>query len=415
MMRISTSMMYQQSLSTMLNQQSELAKTQSEVNTGLRISVPSDDPAGSAQVVALSHILAGNDQYTANMTSANTRLSTESDALNSVTDLLNRANDLALGAINGALSSQDRQNMATELTQIRSQLVQLANSTDGNGQALFAGTSTTKTPFTLNADGSVSYNGNNGQQQTAIGPDLQLPNGDPGSKVFMDLAAGNGSFVAAAGSGNSGTLVVGDNSVTDNAAWASATAGGPVDYTITFTDDQGDWVATTTDADGNQVPLVDDQGNQISGTYQDGGSISINGASLSLSGTPAAGDTVSVQSGTQQDVFSTLTNMIDALQDGSISQADLNNVMNRQLESLNTAQDSVTNTQVEIGGRLDTLTDQQAVYANLGVTYQTALSNVQQVDPATAISNLSLQSTALQASQQVFAKVSSLSLFNYIQ
>jgi flagellar hook-associated protein 3 FlgL len=36
------------------------------------------------------------------------------------------------------------------------------------------------------------------------------------------------------------------------------------------------------------------------------------------------------------------------------------------------------------------------------------------VDMATAISNLSLQSTALQASQQVFAKVQGLTLFNYI-
>jgi flagellar hook-associated protein 3 FlgL len=40
---------------------------------------------------------------------------------------------------------------------------------------------------------------------------------------------------------------------------------------------------------------------------------------------------------------------------------------------------------------------------------------VQNVDITTAISNLSLQSTALQASQQVFAKVQGTSLFNYLQ
>ena len=72
-------------------------------------------------------------------------------------------------------------------------------------------------------------------------------------------------------------------------------------------------------------------------------------------------------------------------------------------------------TQVAIGGRLDTLQQQQGTYQDLNVTYQSALSDVQNVDAYTAISNLSLQSTALQASQQVFAQVKSMSLFNYLK
>jgi flagellar hook-associated protein 3 FlgL len=88
--------------------------------------------------------------------------------------------------------------------------------------------------------------------------------------------------------------------------------------------------------------------------------------------------------------------------------------MNRQLESLNQAMGSVNSTQVAVGSRIDTLQQQQTSDAGLSVTYQSALSDVQNVDMATAISNLSLQSTALQASQQVFAKVQGLSLFNYI-
>jgi flagellar hook-associated protein 3 FlgL len=413
MMRISTSWTYQQSLNTMLNQQAALAATQNQVSSGKRISVASDDPTGAAQAVTLSHILASNTQYSSNIDSATTRLSTETNALSSVTSLLNSANDLGLQAINGALSASDRSGIATQLTQIRDALVQQANTTDGNGTSLFAGTSTTSSPFTLNADGTVTYHGNDTQSFTSVGDNAaQIANSDAGSAIFMNIPAGNGSFVSSAGASNTGTLVVGGNAVSDANAWSAATAAGPINDTITF---GANGAYTVTDASGN--PVNDASGNPITGTYNNGDSISINGASITLTGTPAAGDTVSLQSGgaqNTQDVFSTLNNMINALQSGSNTTA-LNNTLNRQLESINQALNTVGSTQVAVGGRLNTLQAQQTSYANLNVTYQSALSDVQNVDMATAISNLSLQSTALQASQQVFAKVQSLSLFNYIQ
>ena len=143
-MRLSTSWMYQQSVTTMLSQQSSLAATQNQVTTGVRINVASDDPAGAGQVVSLSHVISANTQYSANIDSANTRLNTEASTLSSVNSVLDSARTLGLQAINGTLSDSDRKSIASQLSQIRDQLVQLANSTDSNGNALFAGTSTTR-------------------------------------------------------------------------------------------------------------------------------------------------------------------------------------------------------------------------------------------------------------------------------
>jgi flagellar hook-associated protein 3 FlgL len=413
MMRISTSWQYQQSLSTMLNQQAEVSQTQNEISTGNAINVASDNPVGAAQIVGLNHILAENTQYTTNINSANTRLSTETSTLSTVSNLFNSVNDIALGAINSAMSSSDLSNMATQLTQYRDQLVQLANTTDANGQALFAGTSTTTTPFVLNSStGAVTYTGNSQQTYASVGQGLQIASSDPGTGLFMTLPAGNGSFVSSAGASNTGTLVVGANSVTNTTAFQAATAAGPLNDTITF---GANGTYAVTDAAGN--PVTDSSGNPITGTYTDGGSISFDGMSITMSGTPAAGDTVNVQSDTAsntQDVFTTLNNMITALQSGGTT-AQITNTLNRQLESLNQAMNSVSTTQVAVGSRMDTLQQQQTNYSSLGLTYQTALSDVQNVDMATAISNLSLQSTALQASQQVFAKVQGTSLFNYLQ
>jgi flagellar hook-associated protein 3 FlgL len=408
-MRLSTSWMYQQSVNSMLNQQSALANTQNQVSTGNRINVASDDPAGAGQIVSLNHIIAANSQYSTNIDSATTSLNTEASTLSSANSVLDSARTLALQAINGTLSSADRNSIASQLSQMRDQLLQLANSTDSNGNALFAGTSSTTTPFQVGVNGAVSYQGNSAQQMSAVGSGLQIATGDSGAGLFMNIPAGNGSFEASAGTANTGTLVVGSNSVTDLAAWNSSAAGSGGGYNITF-GAGGTWTA----ADANGNPVLDSSGNPVTGTYQDGGAISFNGMSISMSGTPASGDTVSVQTGGKQDIFTTLNNMITALQSGS-SDTQLTNVMSRQVESIDQTQSAMSATQVAIGGRLDTVQQQQGTYQDLNVTYQSALSDVQNVDAYTAISNLSLQSTALQAAQQMFAQVKSMSLFNYLK
>jgi len=407
-MRLSTSWMYQQSVSTMLNQQSALAITQNQVSTGKRINVASDDPAGAGQVLSLNHILAANDQYSGNIDSATNRLSNEQTVLSSVGNLLDSVRSMAIQGINGSLSGSDRAGMATQLGQLRDQLVQLANAGDSNGNALFAGTSTTTTPFVKGASGAVGYAGNDAIQKASIGPGLKVPTSDAGSGLFMNLPAGNGTFTASAGAANTGTLVVGANSVTDPAVWNAGVAanGG---YTITF-GAGGNWTASS--AGGN--PVLDSGGNPVGGTYQDGGSISFNGMTVAMNGTPASGDTVQIQSGDKQDVFAMLDNMIAALQGGG-SDTQLVNDLSRQIESLDQAKAGVTNTVVSIGGRLNTLSQQQAVYQDLKVTYQQTLSSVQNVDIYTAISNLSVQSAALQASQQAFARIKATTLFDYIK
>jgi flagellar hook-associated protein 3 FlgL len=412
MMRISTSQQFQQSLNIMLSQQSALASTQNQISSGSSINVASDNPAGAAQVLALNHLLALNDQTSADIDSATTRLQTETSVLSAISDALGPAIGATTAVINGVLSPADQASMATQLIGIRSNLLQLVNSTDASGSALFAGTSTTLTPFVLNPDGSVTYSGNNGQQMVSVGGGLQLPNSDPGSAVFMQVPAGNGSFLASAGAGNTGTLVVTNSSVVDAGAFATATAAGPINYTITF-GANGTWSATNA-SDG--TPVIDaSTGQPATGTLTDGGSISFNGITLAATGTPAAGDSVSVQSGTTENMFTTLTNMINALQSGTGDSATLSNVMNRAKDAFNQQLNSVLNTQTELGGRLDILQQQGTTQAGLTVTFKAALSNVQGVDLASAISNLTLQSTALQASQQVFAKVQGLSLFNFIQ
>ncbi|WP_250625278.1 flagellar hook-associated protein FlgL [Pinirhizobacter soli] len=406
--RISTQWSYEQSLTTMMAQQAAVNASQNEVTSGKRINVASDDPTGAGKAISLSHMMAGQQQYSDSIDSANTRMSTETTTLDSVTNLLDSARTLALQSINGSLAPADRQSIATNLSQIRDQLMQLGNTADSNGDALFGGTSGTSTPFIQNADGSVSYTGTDSQLYASIGSGLQIATGDTGSSIFMNNANGNGTFSATAASGNTGSLVVGGSSVTDATAYANGMASNG-SYTINF-DGAGNWTAT--DAGGN--PVLDTSGNPVGGTYKDGDNISFNGMTIAMTGTPAAGDSVTVGKSQNQDIFGTLNNMINALNSGA-SGASLNNVMNRQIESLDSTQSAVTNTQVLVGARMNTLDQQSSAYADLKVSYTNALTAVTDADPATAISQLSMQSAALSASQQVFVKAQQLTLFNYIK
>ena len=59
----------------------------------------------------------------------------------------------------------------------------------------------------------------------------------------------------------------------------------------------------------------------------------------------------------------------------------------------------------------------QSVFASnldLEISNKTARANIEDVDYAEAVSELSKQETALQAAQATFAKVTGLSLFDYI-
>ena len=56
-MRIGTLQMFRQGVTSILEQQTSLLRTQQQLSTGRRIVNPSDDPIGSAQLMGLSESL----------------------------------------------------------------------------------------------------------------------------------------------------------------------------------------------------------------------------------------------------------------------------------------------------------------------------------------------------------------------
>lgn len=146
-MRISTQMMYQQNMRGITDSQSKWMDYGEQMSTGKRVNRPSDDPIAASQAVVLSQAQAQNSQYTLARSFATQKVSLEENILGQVTAALQSAQEKIVYAGNGTLSDSDRNSLATDLQGIRDQLMNLANSTDGNGRYIFAGYKTDAAAF----------------------------------------------------------------------------------------------------------------------------------------------------------------------------------------------------------------------------------------------------------------------------
>jgi flagellar hook-associated protein 3 FlgL len=117
------------------------------------------------------------------------------------------------------------------------------------------------------------------------------------------------------------------------------------------------------------------------------------------------------------DLFETLNNVIAALETpvgSSAAAAALNTGLATANGELDVSLDNVLAVRASVGSRLKQLDALDNAGEVLDEQYQQMLGALQDVDYAQAISELSKQQITLQAAQQSFLRLTSLSLFNYL-
>ncbi|AYN26686.1 MULTISPECIES: flagellar hook-associated protein FlgL [Buttiauxella] len=187
-MRISTAMMYQQNMRGVTNAQSEWLRYGEQMSTGKRVTKPSDDPIAASQAVVLSQAQAQNSQYALARTFATQKVSLEENVLGQVTTAIQSAQEKIVNAGNGTLSDDDRASLATDLEGVRNQILNLANSTDGNGRFIFAGYKTDSAPFSGGAN-SIVYTGGGTAVTQSVDAARSMTIGHTGTQVFNSLTS----------------------------------------------------------------------------------------------------------------------------------------------------------------------------------------------------------------------------------
>jgi flagellar hook-associated protein 3 FlgL len=181
-------MIYQQNMDAVLDGQNRFQATGLQLSTGSKVNKPSDDPLAASQAVLVRQATAQNSQYSVARTFANQNMSQEESILSSVTSTIQDAQTLIVQAGNGTLSDDDRSSLATKLESLKSQLVNLANSTDGNGRYIFAGYKSDTAPYTQDpTTGAVTYSGGDTAITQQVDASRTMTINHTGNQIFDSL------------------------------------------------------------------------------------------------------------------------------------------------------------------------------------------------------------------------------------
>ncbi|MDE2436029.1 MAG: flagellar biosynthesis protein FlgL [Sphingomonadales bacterium] len=180
---VSTSAFYDRSSLSLSSLRAQAEKLQAEIGSGQRLGAGSDDPVAAARLrgLARGEAFAAIDTTAANRATSDLQLT--DSALTSFSDTVIRAQELATQAANGVLSTGQRAGIATELGQIQSELIRLANTRDSTGHALFGGEATGQA-YALDASGNAAYVGTTTAGQIALGDGQSVTRGITGPEAF---------------------------------------------------------------------------------------------------------------------------------------------------------------------------------------------------------------------------------------
>jgi len=413
MVRVATSTLYQQGLASMNNQQASLLHVQQQLGTGRRILTPSDDPVAATRALGVAQAQSVNGQYTTTRTQANASLGMEENTLQSVTTTIQNIQSLLVNAGNGTMSDTDRASLATALQGQYDQLMGMANADDGNGNYLFAGLQSSTVPFAKNSAGAAVYQGDNSHQLLQVDVARQMESGNNGAEVFMSVTS-NAGYVLQGNAANTGTATYGPISVSDP---SNPLYGTPLKLTFQANAVTGNMEyqvsnATTGAAIGGAV------------AYNDGAPISVGGVTFTVKGTPANGDSFTAVPAQQAgaDMFANLQNVINALKqpiDNGTNQAaasaNLQNVLATGIRQFSNSLDNVLTVRSSVGSRMQELDALDTIGQNRDLNNSETLSNLQDLNYASAITEYSQRKTALQGAQQSFMQIQNMNLFQYLR
>ncbi|CAG8863189.1 Flagellar hook-associated protein 3 [Pseudomonas fluorescens] len=196
-MRISNAQTSAMMHSNMNRNAEAIARLQSQIGSGQRLQLPSDDPVAAARLLRIQREEASIKQYNDNIGKVSDNLRIQETHLQSSSDAMGSIRDLLLWAGNGSNSGEDLSAIASQLSSLEDSLVSFFNAKDESGNYLFSGTRNDSPAVTLDpATGKYVMTGNDEHRQAVVGNGVLI--GDnvtareilgPGADLLNDLHA----------------------------------------------------------------------------------------------------------------------------------------------------------------------------------------------------------------------------------
>lgn len=161
-----------------------------ELSSGLRVTTLSDDAVAAGANVLLASSIARVDSFVQNASTQESRLQVTDTTLGEVVTQLTSAATLAVAAGNGTLNAANLAAITRQVTDIRDNVLSLAN-TQYLGTYLFSGSQGQTKPYALNTASGLTttiYSGDAATQKIVTPEGQQLQLNLPGSAVFTSIS-----------------------------------------------------------------------------------------------------------------------------------------------------------------------------------------------------------------------------------
>jgi flagellar hook-associated protein 3 FlgL len=184
-------------------------------------------------------------------------------------------------------------------------------------------------------------------------------------------------------------------------------------YRIVFTETAGATTYQIYDAGDLGTPLLEDG----PVPFVEGESIYFRGMQFDIKGKPANSDYFTIEPSSNESIFTTVKDLILALNQPAQSPASRAQLQNSLIEAggeLASMLESVLTVRASLGIRMQEVERLDETGLDRELFYAEALSDLQDLDYVKALSDLSRQQVMLEAAQKTFVTVSGMSLFKML-
>ena len=414
MTNISSKLFNQQVMNSLKSLDSRISELQNETSTGLRTISASADPILVSELNTGKDLLSKFDRYLGNAKTANDRLKIADTALQAIEPLLARFYELNIQANNDTLNHKDRLAIKSEVDELRSLLLDLANTRDNDDVAIFGGTIGDKTAFSYSDGGRVEYFGDQGNMSLKVSDNKNVETSISGLDTFMNVQTSNGiksvfdiidNFSEALEMAESGTehIEIGENSSLLRFQLADRPA--IVNFQISFEGQTHNVEANVVNGHlENLEAEIEKLGLGLT-VVTDGNVLSIATDSNSHA----------VLSDLSFDPLDNLDVSLFKIDVGDKQFLQANENMSQSLGDFNEAISHVSVKHATLGAKIQAVTTQMEILQQFKMTVSEDVSELRDADLAEVVTELKQLLLNKDAAQQVYAKLNQQTLFDFIR
>jgi flagellar hook-associated protein 3 FlgL len=416
-MTISTGLFFSKAVSLMTQNQTDLAKMQEKVSTGKEIVRASDGVDKALNIARLKAGIEKLEGFEDSLNLMSDRLRIEEGYVQSAADTLTEIKTLVIQAANASYSSADREVIGLQVEELVNEIKGLANGADASGNFLFAGTRTKTQPYQTDDAGIIRYVGDQVETRINLTDTRDSQVGRAGPDVFQSVFTGrNLNVVQGTYDLSIGSVAVGDK-------FSLMIDGVTIEYTAQIGDNPRSVAQNFTDQLQSKIDLgqfpnleVSLDGTDFQLITTDGSSRQISKSSVKSSGgtggewqTVAPTQIPSLGRPERIEFFEALQATVNHIRTGT--QDDIQ----AKLAMLDQMLDQSTLSLADIGVERGAIQSEIDLNDDLKLILQGSLSSEEDLDYASAITKMQARMMALEAAQSSFAKISNLSVFNYLR